>query len=90
MMTERERLIEIIKNGFFMEPVYGVLYTNTRKASEYLADYLLENGVFVPLLNKNDTVYTILSNRIFKFKFIQINCYLLDFFFSGQRGLPVI
>lgn len=50
-MTERERLIELIKNGFFTKPVYGVLCTNKRKASEYLADYLLENGVIVLPLN---------------------------------------
>lgn len=91
MMTERERLIELIKNGFFTEPVYGVLCTNKRKASEYLADYLLENGVFVPLVNKNDTVYTILSNQIFGFKVIHFNFYILDFYFNkGRRGLPFL
>ena len=47
-MTERERLIELIKNGFFTKPVYEALCTNKRKACDFLADYLLENGVIVP------------------------------------------
>lgn len=47
-MTERERLIELIKKGFFTESIYETLCTNKRKASEYLADFLLENGVRVP------------------------------------------
>ena len=46
-MTERERLIELIKKGFFTESIYETLCTNKRKASEYLADYLLKNGVNV-------------------------------------------
>lgn len=46
-MTERERLIELIKKGFFTESIYETLRTNKRKASEYLADYLLANGVIV-------------------------------------------
>lgn len=58
-MTERERLIELIKKGFFTEPVYGVLCTNKRIASEYLADYLRENGVIVPPVKVGDTIYEI-------------------------------
>ena len=46
-MTERERLIELIKKGFFTESIYETLCTNKRKASEYLADYLLANGVHI-------------------------------------------
>ncbi|MGN1303747.1 MAG: hypothetical protein ACI4YB_01800 [Oscillospiraceae bacterium] len=56
-MTERERLIELIKNGFFTKPVYEALCTNKRKASEYLADFLLENGVIVPPVKVGGTVY---------------------------------
>lgn len=58
-MSERERLIELIKNGFFTMPVYEALCTNKRKASEYLADFLLENGVIVPPVKVGDTVYVI-------------------------------
>ena len=46
-MTERERLVELIKNGFFTKPVYEALCTNKRKACDFLADYLLENGVII-------------------------------------------
>lgn len=58
-MTERERLIELIKNGFFTKPVYEALCTNKRKASEYLADYHLENGVIVPPVKVGDIVYIV-------------------------------
>ena len=47
VVTERERLIELIKKGFFTESIYETLCTNKRKASEYLADYLFANGVVV-------------------------------------------
>lgn len=82
-MTDRERLIELILN---------VKSDDFRGVSvEQIADYLLENGVFVPLVNKNDIVYTILSNRVFGFKVIHINFYILDFYFNkGQRGLPFL
>ena len=56
-MTERERLVELIKNGFFTKPVYEALCTNKRKACDFLADYLLENGVIVPPVKVGDTVY---------------------------------
>lgn len=44
-MTERERLVELIKNSH--------LSTN----STHLADYLLKNGVIVPPCKVGDTVY---------------------------------
>ena len=56
-MTERERLVELIKNGFFTKPVYEALCTNKRKACDFLADYLLENGVIVPPCKVGDMVY---------------------------------
>lgn len=58
-MTERERLIELIKNGFFTKPVYEALCTNKRKASEYLADFLLKNGVIVLPVKVGDVVYIV-------------------------------
>lgn len=80
-MTERERLIELLSGKSI----------DTLPDIEFVADYMLENGVFVPLVNKNDTVYTILSNRVFGFKVIHINFYILDFYFNkGQRGLPFL
>ena len=60
-MTERERLGELITNGFYTKPVYEALCTNKRKACDFLADYLLENGVIVPPVKVGDTVYTNVS-----------------------------
>ena len=60
-MTERERLVELITNGFYTKPVYEALCTNKRKACDFLADYLLENGVIVPPVKVGDTVYTNVS-----------------------------
>ncbi len=57
-MTERERLIELIKNGFFTKSVYEALCTNKRKACDFLADYLLENGVIVPPVKIGQSIWT--------------------------------
>ena len=46
-MTERERLIELLKN----------VPRNTRAFYDQFADYLLENGVIVPPCKVGDTVY---------------------------------
>ena len=57
-MTERERLIELLKN----------VPRNTRAFYDQFADYLLENGVIVPPCKVGDMVYYITSERIFKSK----------------------
>lgn len=59
-MTERERLVELITNGFYTKPVYEALCTNKRKACDFLADYLLENGVIVPPVKVGDTLFTLM------------------------------
>lgn len=47
-MTQKERLIELINN-----------YHYSGKPSEYLADYLLDNGVIVPPCKVGDKVFRI-------------------------------
>ena len=59
----RERLIKLLENGFFTKPVYEVLCTNKRKACDFLADYLLENGVIVPPVSLGDKIYEIISPK---------------------------
>ena len=75
-MTERERLIELLKEAdkkwFYFEDK---------------ANYLLENGVCLPLVNENDTVYIILLNKVIPFDVIYVNLYQKQFFFKGQHGL---
>ena len=53
-MTERERLIEIIK-----QVPYGVSVGAkfTQQFSEKVADHLLANGVIAPTCKKDDVVY---------------------------------
>lgn len=51
-MTERERLIELLKHEF------------GTKVSEITADYLLANGVIVPPCKVGDTVYWIENDNI--------------------------
>ena len=53
-MTERERLIELLKN----------VPRNTRAFYDQFADYLLENGMIVPPCKVGDNVYWIDNEKI--------------------------
>ena len=61
-MTDRELLIELIKNAKEQEK-YDLLFADMDTAidmvhgEEYLADYLLANGVIVPTVNCGDRVW---------------------------------
>lgn len=61
----RDRLIELLNKKYdhFCDQC-GV--NKDSHYTESLADYLLENGVFVPPCKVNDTVYVILNGRIHK------------------------
>ena len=50
-MSERERLIKLINKGKWL------MWCKLVDHTEFLADYLLENGVIVPPVNVGDTVY---------------------------------
>ena len=54
-MTERERLIELIRFGYGK----GRANENVKQIEETIADYLLANGVIVPPCKVGDTVYNI-------------------------------
>lgn len=56
-MNERERLIELIENGFNEALRKFKGEDKDEKACEYLADYLIENGVIAPPVKVGDTVY---------------------------------
>lgn len=56
-MTERERLIELIRQGMKKHEV--TIENYVIPTSDYLADYLLENGVVVLPCKVGDTVYWI-------------------------------
>ncbi len=54
-MTDRERLIELIRQGMKKHEV--TIENYVIPTSDYLADYLLENGVIVPPCKVGHTVY---------------------------------
>ena len=57
-MTERERLIELLMQGDIAAAKQGVFNCcMCRREAETIADYLLENGVIVPLVKMGDIVY---------------------------------
>ena len=70
-MTERERLIEILSNIDYACDNGG----NLQDGIEYIADYLLENGVIVlPKLKHKQTLYLIYNKTI---KPLQVRSYMI-------------
>ena len=66
-MTERERLIELLKNDNCPSPFIcdaNCKYINSGNCStERIADLLLENGVIVPPVSLGDKIYEIISPK---------------------------
>lgn len=66
-MTERERLIELLKSDSCESPMLcdpNCKYANLERCyEERTADYLLENGVIVPPVKAGDTIYEIHERR---------------------------
>ena len=57
-MTERERLIELLMKGELEADKQGVFNCSQSKwKAEIMADFLLENGVIVPLSKIDSTLY---------------------------------
>ena len=79
-MTERERLIELLMQGAFN-------CSRGKWRAVFIADFLLANGVRVPPVNENDTVYIILLNKVIPLNVIRINLYQKQFFYQGLHGL---
>ena len=59
-MTDRERLIELIRKGIDEHSAS----TNRQGIYRYLADHLLSNGVIVPPCKVGDKVYKITRNKV--------------------------
>ena len=66
-MTERERLIELLKSDSCESPMLcdpNCKYANLERCyEERTADYLLENGVIVPPVSLGDKIYEIISPK---------------------------
>ena len=59
-MTDRDRLIELIKNAPTTDTVYGgIKLKQPAQTVQTIADYLLANGVIVPPCKVGDVVYVI-------------------------------
>ena len=57
-MTNRDRLIELIKNAPTTDTVYGDIKLKTpAQTVQTIADYLLANGVIVPPCKVGDKIY---------------------------------
>lgn len=68
-MTERERLIELIRKAKHQECIDALTADidtaiDMPRGEEYLADYLLANGVIVPPCKVGDTVWVISESRV--------------------------
>ena len=84
-MKDRKKLIELLKSSKLCSKRFDDQYSDETIA--IIANHLLENGVCVPLVNENDTVYIILLNKVIPFNIIYVNLYQKQFFFKGQHGL---
>lgn len=62
MMNEREKLVKLLENGFYeaLSKIKGE--DNDKKVCDFLADYLLENGIIVPPCKIGDMIYNIYFN----------------------------
>lgn len=75
-MTERERLLELLENGFYEALSKCKGEDKDKKACDFLADYLLENGVIVPIVKEGDTRYAIAytaDTRVIEVRITEIN-----------------
>lgn len=72
-MKERERLIELIREAMKNHEI--TIENYVIPTSDYIADYILKNGVVVPPCKIGDTVYKITSKGICEIKIENIYCW---------------
>ena len=70
-MTERERLIELIREAMKNHEITVENYVIP--TSDYIADYLLKNGIVVPPCKVGDMVYGITAKGIREIKIESIH-----------------
>ena len=90
-MTERKRLIELLKNDncpstFICDA--NCKYINSENClAERMADYLLENNVFITPVTEGDSVYIIMFNRVIPFDVISISLFRKILIYKAQHGI---
>lgn len=82
-MTDRERLAELVKNSL---SAYGKEASVYYKTQDFIADFLLANGVIVPPCKVGDTVYRIKYNHQLQ-KDIIISYKVTEILYSSNRGV---
>lgn len=90
-MTDRDRLIELLKNDSCESPMLcdpNCKYASLKRCyEERTADYLLENNVFVAPVTEDDSVYIILLGHILPFDVIGVSLFRKTLIFKAQHGL---
>ena len=90
-MTERERLVELLKNDNCPSPFAcdaNCKYINSENClAERMADYLLENNVFITPVTEGDSVYIIMFNRVIPFDVISVSLFRKILIYKAQHGI---
>ena len=90
-MTERERLIQLLKNDNCPSPFIcdaNCKYINSDNCSaDRMADYLLENNVFITPVTEGDSVYIIMFNRVIPFDVISVSLFRKILIYKAQHGI---
>ena len=68
-MTDRERMIDLLKNAL---SAYGKDFSTDSTPQEFIADFILANGVIVPPCKVGDTVYTDVLKKIEGFVVVSV------------------
>lgn len=86
-MSEREKLIELLENGFYeaLSKIKGE--DKDKKACDFLADYLLEKNVFITPVTEGDSVYIIMFNRVIPFDVISVSLFRKILIYKAQHGV---
>ena len=69
-MTQKERLVDLLRKSQWPIKDFPEADLNTfvQKMNDWLADYLLENGVIVPPCKAGDVVFAIIEGRVLEGK----------------------
>ena len=93
MMSERDRLIELMREAELAHLEETIMRPHTISSNEFLADYLLANGVIVPPCKVGDIVYVVdytrLGNMIFECTIEEISHFTYGTYYYLNWGLHI-
>lgn len=97
-MTDRERLIELIKEGDkkFADKYAGKVMSHIDDIYDFLADYLLANGVIVPPVMAGQKVYLsrslmndVIEGEVTGLKTTEFSRYTVVFLIDDNRYIEI-